>query len=182
MKDKFINRKDFENELRKEYSRLVAESHYNREEPKYEWQLEELDKVLQILKAIPAIAQECVEDPNPVLPNNNREKRNFFSQEEVDKVFGSMSKQQKKEYSNFLFAQKIRKADYGLKYPIGMMVKIRPDLKVGSQYGKYKATEEMVEFAGMDACVVAQKVINDISAYLLDIDNSFWLWTEEMFV
>lgn len=71
---------------------------------------------------------------------------------------------------------------YGLKLSIGTKVRIRSDLKAAYQYGTHGTAEEMLEYAGKEATIVAYEQEEDCSpAYLLDIDDRFWSWSDEMF-
>lgn len=71
---------------------------------------------------------------------------------------------------------------YGLKLSIGTKVRIRSDLKAAHQYGTHGTAEEMLEYAGKEAIIVAYEQEEDCSpAYLLDIDDRFWSWSDEMF-
>ncbi len=69
-----------------------------------------------------------------------------------------------------------------LKLPIGTKVCIRSDLETDKKYGTYCANEDMIEYAGKDATIVAYEHADDCEpAYLLDIDDEFWSWSDEMF-
>lgn len=71
---------------------------------------------------------------------------------------------------------------YGLKLSIGTKVRIRSDLKAAYQYGTHGTAEEMLEYAGKEATIVAYEQEEDCNpAYLLDIDDRFWSWSDEMF-
>lgn len=71
---------------------------------------------------------------------------------------------------------------YGLKLSIGTKVRIRSDLKAAYQYGTHGTAEEMLEYAGKEAIIVAYEQEDDCEpAYLLDIDERFWSWSDEMF-
>ena len=70
----------------------------------------------------------------------------------------------------------------GLRRPIGERVIIRHDLKMDERYGWHIASEEMAEFAGKRATIVDYIHEDDCEpAYLLDIDDRFWSWSDEMF-
>ena len=69
-----------------------------------------------------------------------------------------------------------------LKLSVGTKVRIRSDLETDKKYGTYWANEDMIEYAGKDATIVAYEHEDDCEpAYLLDIDDKFWSWSDEMF-
>lgn len=71
---------------------------------------------------------------------------------------------------------------YGMKLPIGTKVRIRQDLKAEALHGGHMVAEEMLEYAGREATIVAYEHEEDCPpAYLLDIDDQFWSWSDGMF-
>lgn len=69
-----------------------------------------------------------------------------------------------------------------LKLPIGTKVCIRSDLATDKKYGTHWVIEEMLEYVGKEATIVAYEHEDDCDpAYLLDIDDKFWSWSDEMF-
>lgn len=75
-----------------------------------------------------------------------------------------------------------RQNPFMLKLSIGTKVCIRPDLEVNKKYGTHCANEEMLDYAGKEATIVAYEHEDDCDpAYLLDIDDKFWSWSDEMF-
>ena len=70
----------------------------------------------------------------------------------------------------------------GLNLSIGTRVRIRTDLKANERYGKHIASEDMIEYAGKEAIIKAYEHEEDCApAYLLDIDDQFWSWSDQMF-
>lgn len=68
-----------------------------------------------------------------------------------------------------------------LSRPIGSKVQIRSDLIPGKNYGGTGFMEEMVPYLGKETTITGYEYEEDCSpAYLLDIDDSFWSWNEEM--
>lgn len=68
-----------------------------------------------------------------------------------------------------------------LKRPVGSRVRIKQDLVPGHTYGGTGFEEDMVEYVGKEATITYHEYEEDCSpAYLLDIDDSFWSWNEEM--
>lgn len=69
-----------------------------------------------------------------------------------------------------------------LKLPIGTKVYIRSDLVTDKKYGTHWVNEEMLDYAGKEATIAAYEHEDDCDpAYLLDIDDKFWSWSDEMF-
>ena len=60
MNNDIISRAELEKELLKEYSQVVSDRAKYTEELGYSWQVEELDKVLGIVRKIPAIPDERI--------------------------------------------------------------------------------------------------------------------------
>lgn len=76
----------------------------------------------------------------------------------------------------------VRQNPIQLKLPIGTKVRIRSDLEINKKYGTHWANEEMVDYAGKEATIADYEHEDDCyPAYLLDIDDRFWSWTDEMF-
>ena len=68
-----------------------------------------------------------------------------------------------------------------LKRPIGSKVRIKEGLIPGNTYGGTGFEEDMVQYLGKDATITYHEYEEDCApAYLLDIDDSFWSWNEEM--
>lgn len=68
-----------------------------------------------------------------------------------------------------------------LNWVIGTKVKIKEDLQVGSLYGGTMFVEEMLPYIGKSATIINYEQEEDCSpAYLLDIDEEFWSWNEDM--
>lgn len=68
-----------------------------------------------------------------------------------------------------------------LKRPVGSKVKIRKDLIPGHNYGGTGFEEDMAQYIGKEATITYHEHEEDCApAYLLDIDDSFWSWNEEM--
>ena len=68
-----------------------------------------------------------------------------------------------------------------LKRPVGSRVKIKENLVPGRNYGGTVFEEEMLQYIGKEATITLHEHEEDCSpAYLLDIDDSFWCWNEEM--
>ena len=64
---------------------------------------------------------------------------------------------------------------------IGSKVKIRKDLIPNTNYGGVSFVEEMLPYLGMQAEITGYENEEDCTpAYLLNVDDSFWSWTEEM--
>lgn len=65
--------------------------------------------------------------------------------------------------------------------PIGSKVKIRSDLIPNKNYGGTCFMEEMIPYLGKLAVITGYENEEDCApAYLLDIDDSFWSWNEDM--
>ena len=65
--------------------------------------------------------------------------------------------------------------------PIGSKVRIREDLTIGVLYGGIGFEEEMLPYLGKEATITAYVQEEDCNpSYLLDVDDSFWSWSEEM--
>lgn len=64
-----------------------------------------------------------------------------------------------------------------MKYKVGDKVKIREDLIVDVEYGSDSFAEEMAQYKGKTA------TITDVywDKYEIDLDDSDWCWTDEMF-
>lgn len=62
----------------------------------------------------------------------------------------------------------------------GDSVKIREDLSSDITYGNTDATEDMIQYCGREAIIMEY---NDDceGGYLLDIDEQYWTWSDEMF-
>lgn len=70
-----------------------------------------------------------------------------------------------------------------LKLPIGTRVTIRSDLHENESYGWHCVSGEMLQYCGKETMIMNYKHEDDCApAYLLDIDNEFWSWSDEMFV
>lgn len=68
-----------------------------------------------------------------------------------------------------------------LKRPVGSKVKIKDILVPGNNYGGTYFEEDMLQYLGKTAIITYHEHEEDCApAYLLDIDNSFWSWNEEM--
>lgn len=68
-----------------------------------------------------------------------------------------------------------------LKRPIGSKVRIKADLVSGKNYGGTCFEDEMLQYVGKEATITFYEHEEDCAlAYLLDIDDSFWSWNEEM--
>lgn len=68
-----------------------------------------------------------------------------------------------------------------LKRPIGSKVRIKEQLIPGNTYGGTGFEEDMVQYWGKEATITYHEYEEDCApAYLLDIDDSFWSWNEEM--
>lgn len=68
-----------------------------------------------------------------------------------------------------------------LERPIGRKVKIRKDLIPNRNYGGTSFMEEMLPYLGMQAEITGYENEEDCNlAYLLNVDGSFWSWSEEM--
>ena len=65
-----------------------------------------------------------------------------------------------------------------MKYKVGDKVKIRKDLKAGSVYGSCYVTQEMHNLRGKIAHITE---VNKYGEYCIDLDNSEYLWIDEMF-
>lgn len=66
---------------------------------------------------------------------------------------------------------------------IGSKVKIRNNLIPENNYGGTVFMEEMIPYLGMSATITGYSHEEDCAtAYLLDVDDSFWSWNEEMLV
>lgn len=65
--------------------------------------------------------------------------------------------------------------------PIGSKVRIREDLTIGELYGGVGFEKEMLPYLGKEATITAYEQEEDCNpSYLLDVDDSFWSWSEEM--
>jgi hypothetical protein len=68
-----------------------------------------------------------------------------------------------------------------LKRPVGSKVRIKADLVSGKNYGGTSFEEDMLQYIGKEATITYHEHEEDCTpAYLLDIDDSFWSWNEEM--
>lgn len=68
-----------------------------------------------------------------------------------------------------------------LKRSIGSKVKIRSDLIPNENYGGTCFMEEMLPYIGKQAVITGYENEEDCApAYLLDVDDSFWSWNEDM--
>lgn len=68
-----------------------------------------------------------------------------------------------------------------LKRTIGSKVKIRRNLVPGNLYNGTGFEEEMLQYIGMEAKIVDFEHEEDCPpAYLLDVDNGFWSWSDDM--
>lgn len=68
-----------------------------------------------------------------------------------------------------------------LKRPVGSKVKIKDNLVPGKNYGGTDFEEEMLQYTGKEATITYHEREDDCPpTYLLDIDDSFWSWNEEM--
>lgn len=65
----------------------------------------------------------------------------------------------------------------GMKYKVGDRVRVRKDLEAGKLYGLFNANKEMVKMRG--ETVTIEQVYGDQGYY--DLQESKWLWTDEMF-
>lgn len=71
---------------------------------------------------------------------------------------------------------------HALKLVIGTKVKIRPDLEQDKTYGGHSVSDEMLNYSGKEAIITNYEHEEDCEpAYLLNIDNEFWSWSDEMF-
>ena len=69
----------------------------------------------------------------------------------------------------------------GLNRVVGSKVKIKSDLIPLQNYGGTSFEEEMDQYKGKEAVITGYFQEMDCPpAYSLDIDDSFWSWTEEM--
>lgn len=68
-----------------------------------------------------------------------------------------------------------------MKFKVGDRVRIRKDLKVSVHYGYDIFISDMSDYRGKEAIVTdIHEYCPEGQAYLLDIDNGVWNWTEEM--
>ena len=72
-----------------------------------------------------------------------------------------------------------------MKYKVGDIVKISSNLKPGTLYCmddskdyKYRVMDDMLKYT--DKFAVIKRVFSD--CYRIDLDNKYWMWTDEMFV
>lgn len=69
-----------------------------------------------------------------------------------------------------------------LKLIIGTKIKIKSDLEENKMYGGHSVTDEMLNYCGKEAVITNYEYDEDCEpAYLLDIDDEFWSWSDEMF-
>ena len=69
-----------------------------------------------------------------------------------------------------------------LNLAIGTKVTIKADLEENKMYGGHSISDEMLNYCGKEAIITNYEHNEDCEpAYLLDIDNEFWSWSEEMF-
>ncbi len=68
-----------------------------------------------------------------------------------------------------------------LKRSIGSKVRIKTDLVPGHIYDGTGFEQDMVQYIGMEAEIVDFDKEEDCApAYLLDVDNEFWSWSDSM--
>lgn len=70
-----------------------------------------------------------------------------------------------------------------MKRKMNTYIKVRKDLIPGKKYGSETFTDEMGIYLGKKAKIVSyteNSLGSENSAYLLDIDQGFWTWSEEM--
>lgn len=68
-----------------------------------------------------------------------------------------------------------------LKRPVGSKVRVKRDLIPEHLYGGVGLEEDMIQYLGKEATITYHNYEEDCApSYLLDIDDSFWSWSEEM--
>ena len=106
--------------------------------------------------------------------------------EQVQKIY-PLTKGEGRRYTENMSWEEVGKRyfrdnSYGLKLSVGTKVRIRADLQEGVKYGWHTAEKEMIEYAGKEATIIGYEHEEDCEpAYLLDIDDKFWSWSDEMF-
>lgn len=68
-----------------------------------------------------------------------------------------------------------------LKRTVGSKVRIKSDLIPEHLYGGVGFESDMLQYLGKEATITYHNYEEDcVPSYLLDIDDSFWSWSEEM--
>lgn len=68
-----------------------------------------------------------------------------------------------------------------MKHKVGDKVRIRPDLRTDIKYGMIEAVEKMCSLQGQIMKISEECVCEESRYYLLEEDEGYFCWTDEMF-
>ena len=69
-----------------------------------------------------------------------------------------------------------------MKYSVGDVVVVRPDLTSGGMYDMCNFVESMEQYRGMSAVIERARRTSRGERYRINIDGNTWSWSNSMFV